>query len=70
MDPGNCKRPFCYLARLTIELVKKHLPKSMAMVKGHFNQQRRNIGSMQSKLTLEDTAANISPTPDNPNDSH
>ena len=34
----------------TTEAVKKHLPKSDAMVKGHLDQKRKNIQSTQAPL--------------------
>ena len=36
---------------LTAEAVRKHLPKSTATVKGHLNQQRRNVRSTQLQVS-------------------
>ena len=34
---------------LTADLVRKHLPKSTATIKGHLNQQRKNLRSTKPK---------------------
>lgn len=38
---------------LTTELVRRHLPLSEATVKGHLDQQRKNLNSTQPKITSE-----------------
>jgi hypothetical protein len=51
---------------LTASLVRKHLPKSIATVKGHLNQQRKNLRS--TKATKSEPIADLSPSTDIPNE--
>lgn len=50
---------------LTAELVRKHLPKSTATIKGHLNQQRKNIRSTQPK---PESPLDTSPASESPNE--
>jgi hypothetical protein len=49
---------------LTADLVRKHLPKSMATVKGHLNQKRKNLRSTKPK---PDTPLDNQPISESPN---
>jgi hypothetical protein len=46
---------------LTSDLVRKQLPKSIATVKGHLNQQRKNIRSTQPKSDTDEQPVSDSP---------
>jgi hypothetical protein len=50
---------------LTADLVRKHLPKSTATVKGHLNQQRKNLRSTKPK---PDTPLDNQPISESPNE--
>jgi hypothetical protein len=51
---------------LSANLVRKHLPKSIATVKGHLNQQRQNIRSTKPPPTIE-PITDLNPPSDSPN---
>jgi hypothetical protein len=53
---------------LTANLVRKHLPKSIATVKGHLNQQRQNIRSTKTSHAKPSSIINLKPPSDSPNE--
>jgi hypothetical protein len=45
----------------TSDLVKKHLPKSQATIKGHLQQQRKNAWTTKTKSAVGPTTTTSSP---------
>ena len=52
---------------LTADLVRNHLPKAIATVKGHLHQQRQNIRSTKAKAPNSTVDSDLTPTSDTPN---
>jgi hypothetical protein len=52
---------------LTTDLVRNHLPKSPATVKGHQHQQRKNVRSTKAKIPSGTTEDDLKPTLNTPN---
>ena len=52
---------------LTVNLIQKHLPKSMYTYQGHMHTERKGLQSTKEKLTVQEEDLDSFPIPNEPN---
>ena len=52
------------MAMYRINIIQKHLPKSMATEKGHLDQERKNLQSTKLQIKLDDSDSDHFPKKD------
>ena len=65
--PSNKKGQPPFMASYLINIVQKHLPKSMATAIGHLDQERKNLQSTKLQIKLDDSNSDHFPKQDKSN---